>query len=250
MTRTKRPSFGGLFAILCLFVTLGSSCQTRTQALTVFCAASLSATVEETAREESLKLALNSGGSNTLVRQVLAGAESDLLLLADDRLAKEELVPKGYRLVDLASNELVVIAPKSAAAAKVERVETLLPNITELAVAEAKTAPLGLYTEQALQGWPVRAKRIPLQDAGAVVSSVALGHAPYGIVYRSDALAEPKTEILAAIPRGRHSPVRYVAALKPDAPPEAVRLVDSLLQGKGRKRLEQAGFLPPAPAHQ
>lgn len=179
-----------------------------------------------------------------MVRQAVAGAEVDLLLLADDKLAKEELLPQGYHLTPLASNELVVIAPQGSEGETGEASD-ILERVDTLAVADAKTAPLGGYTEEALASWKVTAKKVPLQDAGAVVSAVALSHAPLGIVYRSDALAEPKVQIVASIPRERHNPVRYVAVFRDDAPAEVKRLVDSLLSGRGRELMDKAGFLPP-----
>lgn len=230
-----------LFCLCLLF----PGCRGEPGGLTIFCAASLSSTVQATAEAEGMTVRFNSGGSNTLVRQAVAGAQVDLLLLADDKLAKEQLVPKGYQLTPLASNDLVLIAPQGSKG-ETGQVSDILERANTLAVADAKTAPLGGYTEEALTNWKVAAKKIPLQDAGAVVSAVALGHAPFGIVYRSDALAEPKVQVVAGIPQERHSPVRYVAAFKDDASPEVKRLVESLISGRGRQLMDKAGFLPPS----
>ena len=248
MESPKWPSLRGLFFCLLLAASLLTlaGCRAQTSGLTVFCAASLSATVEEVARLEALPLSLNSGGSNALVRQVGLGAEADLLLLADDTLAKQQLEPQGYRVVALASNELVVVVPEASPLQKDENVEKLLHQVERYAVAEAKTAPLGGYTEEALTGWTTPAKPVPLQDAGAVLSAVALGHVPLGIVYRSDAQAETKVRIVATIPQERHRPVRYVAALPPGASAQAQQLVESLVSGRGRTEMQKAGFLPPS----
>lgn len=214
--------------------------------LTVFSAASLTSTVEQTAREESLTVQLNSGGSNALVRQVQMGAQADLLLLADAELARTELEPKGYRLLPLASNQLVLVSPASRSnPTPDEDFQAVLRAATELAIADPKTAPLGGYTEEALKGLSLQARRLPLQDAQAVLSAVALGHAGLGVVYRSDALSEKGVTIVAAIPSERHRPVVYVAALPKDNRPEAQLLVDSLIRGKGRALLDKRGFLPP-----
>lgn len=246
MLSAGKPSFRrGLFFFLLGVCFLLAGCRSPEPGLTVFCAASLSATVEETARLDSIPIRLNSAGSNSLVRQVGLGAKADLLLLADDSLAKEQLVPKGYRLVPLASNELVMIVPESSLVKPTENPQDLLKQAESMAVAEAKTAPLGGYTEEALTGWKFSGKAVPLQDAGAVVSAVALGHAPLGIVYRSDALAEKKVRIVAAIPSERHHPVRYVAAFPPEASAQAEQLVTSLLSGQGQALMKKAGFLPP-----
>ena len=245
MFKTERPSLRGPFFFLLGICLLLTGCRSQSTGLTVFCAASLSATVEEAARVDSIPIRLNSGGSNSLVRQVDLGAKADLLLLADDSLAKELLVPKGYRLTSLASNQLVLIVPENSPLKSSEKAEVLLNQVGTFAMAESKTAPLGSYTQEALSGWKFSAKPVPLQDAGAVVSAVALSHAPLGIVYRSDAIAEKKVKIVATVPLERHRPVRYVAALPPDASTEAKQLVDSLISGKGQALMTKAGFLPP-----
>lgn len=236
----------------CLLLVGFVGCQSRSvdpeSGLQVFCAASLGNAVEKTTHELGLPAVINRGGSNTLVRQVVLGARADLLLLADDTLAREELVPKGYSLEALASNELVVIALSGQRSLSQDGgLERLLNSAPQLAIADPKTAPLGGYTEEALRTYQLTVKRVPLQDAQAVLSSVALGHAALGIVYRSDALAEKDVQVLASIPQEQHRPVLYVAALPPKASPQSRALVDSLRSGVGKNVLAEHGFLPPPP---
>lgn len=247
MLTTRKPSSRGLFCLLLGFLIAITGCEKpQPSELTVFCAASLSATVDSLAKAEEIPIRLVSGGSNTLVRQVTAGAHADLLLLADDRLAKEELLPLSYQLVPVASNELVLIASAQEHGEGTARsAQQTLEESETLAVADPQTAPLGAYTEELLKNYDLTGKTIPLKDARAVVTAVALGHAPAGVVYRSDAMAEPKVRTVASLPPEQHSPIRYVAALKADAPKSAQDLVDSLRQGRGRQEMEKTGFLPP-----
>lgn len=247
MWSAKKPSSRGLFSLLlCCLVAITGCGKPGTGELTVFCAASLSATVDSLAKSEKVPIRLVSGGSHTLVRQVAAGAHADLLLLADDRLAKEKSLPRSYQLVPIASNELVLIASAQEHGEGTARsAEQTLEESDTLAVADPQTAPLGAYTEELLKNYDLTGKTIPLKDARAVLTAVALGHAPVGIVYRSDAMAEPKVRTVMSFPPEQHSPIRYVAALKPDAPKSAQILVDSLRQGRGRQEMEKAGFLPP-----
>lgn len=232
-----------LALLLCL---LAPGCrEAEPRQFQVFCAASLSKAVQETAQSEGLPAVLHSGGSSALVRQASLGATADLLLLADDSQAKAALVPKGYTLRSLASNGLVVIAPKSASIPAGLAFEQALAGASQLAVADPQTAPLGSYTSESLKGLALKAKLVPLQDATAVLSMVALGHSDFGIVYRSDAKDEPQVQQVCAVPIERHRPVVYVAVLPPNPPAESQRLVDSLLQGKGREILARHGLLPP-----
>jgi molybdate transport system substrate-binding protein len=204
--------------------------------------------VQQTAEAEGLAVAINSGGSNTLVRQAELGAKTDLLLLADDKLAREALLPRGYSVQPIAGNQLVVIAA-SHAGGRVDDFRQALAGSSPLAVADPLTAPLGSYTLEALQGLSLTRTLLPLQDAQAVLSAVSLGHAPSGIVYRSDAASDPRVTLVATLPSNRHRPIVYVAALPPQASPSARRLVDSLRAGQGRDLLSQHGFLP-APEHE
>lgn len=210
--------------------------------LRVFCAASLSDAVQATAKLEGLSLSLNGGGSNTLVRQAQQGAPADLLLLADDREARRSLEPRGYQIVPLASNRLVVITPASSNL-ETGPLQASLRRAKELAVADPATAPLGSYTEEALRGLSMSAQVIPLKDAEAVLSAVALSHAGVGIVYRSDALLEPEVRVVCEVPSERHRPILYVAVVPPRAPARSRQLVESLLSGPGREELERRGFL-------
>jgi molybdate transport system substrate-binding protein len=212
--------------------------------LQVSCAASLSAAVQQTAVIEGLTLRLNAGGSNTLVRQAELGAPTDLLLLADEGEARQKLLPRGYTLRLLASNRLVLVAPRAFPQSPRFGFEEAVAQAGELAVADPATAPLGSYTEQALEGLAA-VKKVPLRDARAVLSAVALGHARAGIVYASDALGEPAVRVISEVPVQRHQPVRYVAVLPPRPDPSARKLVDSLLRGQGRQVLVSHGFLPP-----
>ena len=240
-----RGSF--LFSLLVLGLAL-MGCQNRPTVageIRVSCAASLSLAVQRTAESEGLAIALNAGGSNTLVRQAELGAPTDLLLLADSSEARAKLAPKGYRITELASNRLVVIGPRSERP-RGDSFEQLMTGAHELAVADPATAPLGSYTDESLGGLTLTAKKVPLRDAKAVVSAVALGHSTLGIVYQSDAQAEPAVQVVCAVPGERHRAVRYVAVLPPDPSPSAQRLVQSLLSGRGREILAEQGFLPPA----
>lgn len=249
----------GAFCVALVLLVLVTGCRSETAPgqseapLQIFCAASLSGSAEQLAGRLGIPVVINSAGSNTLIRQVVLGAEADLLLLADDLLAKAELVPRGYKLYPIASNALVVIASASSKVAEATpednaSLERLLNGAKQLAIADAKTAPLGAYTSQALEGLELSRPTVPLQDARAVLSSVALGHAELGIVYRSDALSEGTVRTVASFGTERHRPILYIAALGPQADARSRAFIDALQTEPGRELLERAGFLPPPAA--
>ena len=81
---------------------------------------------------------------------------------------------------------------------------------------DCDVVPAGRYARQALESlqlWPEVADRLAEADnVRAALAFVARGEAPLGIVYATDARAEPKVRVLAEIPADRHVPVVYPVA--------------------------------------
>ena len=83
----------------------------------------------------------------------------------------------------------------------------------------------------------------------AALLLVARGEAPLGVVYQTDALAEPGVVIVDTFPESTHPPIVYPAALTRTAPDEALRLLEFLSSAAARSILEAQGFMvvgPPA----
>jgi len=59
----------------------------------------------------------------------------------------------------------------------------------------------------------VAAKLAPTSDVRVALNLVARGEAPYGIVYSTDAAAEPRVKIVDMFPASSHPPILYPAAL-------------------------------------
>lgn len=197
--------------------------------VTVFAAASLKESLDEQIKAFSVKSGNTArvvyAGSNTLARQIEAGAPAELFISADDEwmdyLVAKKLIVAATRRV-LVSNELVLIAPVNS---KVPL--KLAPNggnalraalgDDRLAMANPDTVPAGKYGRSALTAlgaWSaVEARLARTENVRAALAFVARGEAPLGIVYRTDALAEPKVRVVAAFPDGSHAPITYPAAL-------------------------------------
>lgn len=189
---------------------------------------------------------MHSGGSKDLVRQTLAGAQCDLLILAEKKMAQDELAPQGYTIEGFASNSLVVIAPASATVYKplpFPQILSVHQNV-RLAVADPETAPLGAYTASALSSLKPQPSFIPLNNASAVLSTVALGHAELGIVYATDARQQESVQVVSTIPIELYPTVTYAIALPANPTAGAKKLMDSLQHGLGQKILSKNGFLP------
>ncbi len=199
--------------------------------VTVFAAASLKNALDEVGQSWSAqsraKVLLSYAASSALARQIEKGSPADLFISADlewmDYLAQRKLVTETTR-VNLLRNELVLIAPKDAKIS-VElksglKLGDLLGN-DRLSMADPDSVPAGKYGKAALEAlglWPqVAGKIIRADNVRTALNFVARAEAPLGIVYRTDAAAEPKVRIVAAFAANTHPPIVYPAALLADS---------------------------------
>ncbi len=78
---------------------------------------------------------------------------------------------------------------------------------------------------------------------GLALSLVARGEAPLGIVYETDARAEPKVKVIGAFPADSHPAIIYPAALTAAAKPgNAAAYLDFLQSPAARGIFEKRGF--------
>jgi molybdate transport system substrate-binding protein len=246
------------------FVTLlgvlaGAAVPATGAVVTVFAAASLREAMDEQAKRfESAagsKVIVAYGGSNALARQIEAGAPAEVFISADedwmDYLARRRLLVPGTRS-NLLGNELVLIAPASSSAAL--RIApgfglaTALRN-EKLAMANPDSVPAGKYGKSALESlgvWKSIEKQVVRTDnVRAALALVARGEAAFGIVYKTDALAERSVRIVDSFPGTTHAPIVYPAALvTPVKSPVAKAFLDFLHSGVARPTWEKYGFAP------
>ena len=218
------------------------------ETVTVFAAASLGPAMEEVAagfeEETGHEVRLVLAGSSVLARQIATGAPADLFISASvDWADTVEAVAR----MNLARNTLVLIAAEGAPAVAASDLPGLLGE-ARLAVALTDSVPAGQYARAALESlglWEALAPRLAEADnVRAALSFVALGVAPYGIVYGSDARSEPRVRVLETFPEASHPPIVYPAMLLSEAP--AARALFDHLQGDGAlAALATHGFLPP-----
>ncbi len=226
--------------------------------LTVFAAAStkeaLEAAILSFRRATGTDIRLAFAASSALARQIEAGAPADLFVSANpkwvDYLAERDLIVAGTARA-IATNELVLVGPAGAdqialaAAALNARL-----GAGRLAIADPDHVPAGLYGKAALQSlglWPALAGRLaPAQNVRVALAFVARGEAPLGIVYASDAAAEPAVAVIARFPADSHPPIRYVAAaLSNGDRARAQAFLGFLGSDAARAALAGAGFSPP-----
>ncbi len=247
------PAARFLAALACALA-LGASA--RAGPLVVFAAASLKGSLDEVARafESSgagRDVRISYGATSSLARQIEAGAPAQVFLSADqawmDYIAARGLL-RGPR-VALLSNALVLIAP----AARVPRLR-IAPGFAlaaalgdgRLAIADPGAVPAGRYARAALGTlgvWKaVEGRLAPAANVRAALALVARGEAPLGIVYRTDALAEPRVAVVDTFPESSHPPIVYPLGVLRGAPAAADAFAAYLAAPAARAIWKRHGF--------
>ena len=224
--------------------------------LTVFAAASLKESMDEAAaayqQATGTPVRVSYAASSALARQIEQGAPAQVFASADlewmDYLQHRKLVDAGSRR-DLLGNRLVLVAPQ-AGAAKVDlaRPGSVAAALGEgrLAIGQTATVPAGKYGRAALQSlgqWEgVSSRLAESESVRAALMLVARGETPLGIVYASDAKAEPRVRVVATFPADSHPPIVYPVASLHDAPASARDFVRWLSTPAARAIFERRGF--------
>ena len=226
----------GVRAFVALVLAIASFTVVRAQAptgiapqasITVFAAASLQDALTGAAKDftatSGIAVRFSFDASSTLARQIEAGAPADLFASADldwmEYLTKRDLIVPHTRL-NLLGNRLVVIAPKNSPLVTLSldtpSIEATLGD-GRIATGAVETVPAGRYAKAALEKlglWAFLQGRIaPAENVRAALAYVARGEAPLGIVYVTDAAAEPKVKVVASFPPGSYPPIVYPFAV-------------------------------------
>lgn len=221
-------------AALCAAMPFAASARPGDDApLTVFAAASLKESLDAAAKAWEAAghgpVRVSYAASSALARQIEQGAPADVFFSADldwmDALQAKGLVDTGTRR-ELLGNTLVLVAPARAGpeAVRVELekgvdLRPLLGPRGRLAMALTASVPAGKYGKAAFEHlgvWDALAPRVAeAENVRAALLLVSRGEAPLGVVYGSDARADPGVRVVATFPAGSHPPIVYpVAALE------------------------------------
>lgn len=225
--------------------------------VTVFAAASLKnaldAINESWSQEEGKAATISYAGSSALARQIEEGAPADLFISADlDWMAylSERALINTQSERRLLGNRIVLVAPADATTElSIEPGFDLAGALGDgrLATANVDAVPAGRYGKAALETlgvWDSVADKIAqAENVRAALQLVALGEAPLGIVYQTDATAEPDVRVVGTFPEDSHDPIIYPAALTAGgANTDAAAFLDYLQGGAARAIFEEQGF--------
>lgn len=257
MLLTRRDWFGFVAAASAGFLPGPAPVQAQSRDVVLFAAASLKTALDEIAalwaRESGRKAVLSYAASSALAKQIEAGAPADVFASADrdwmDYVAGKALIRAESR-VDLLGNRIVLIAPRDATLnvalqPGLDLAEALKGG--RIAMANVDAVPAGKYGRAALEklgAWDgVKGQIAQAENVRAALLLVSRGEAPLGIVYATDAAADPTVKILATFPEDSHPAIVYpVAITKDSAHPDAPAFLAFLRSGAARAAFEKQGF--------
>ena len=222
--------------------------------LVVSVAASMHAALEEIAvlyrAATGVTVALNTGSSNTLARQIVEGARASVFLSADE--LQMDMVEQAGRLVAgtrtrLLTNQLAIVAP-SDAPATFSLAALLEGRVTRLAMGETASVPAGVYGRRWLEhegAWSrLQPKMIPFPTVRAVLSAVEAGRVDAGIVYITDA-RDSSARLVATLSAKEHAYLNIVqpaAVIAGPAEAEGRRFLQFLQGPAARAVFARRGF--------
>src|SRR6266404_877600 len=182
----------------------------QTKDMVVMAAASMKNALDDASADwtkaTSKHTKISYAASSALAKQIEAGAPADMFVSADldwmDYLAQRQLIKPATRS-NLLGNQIVLVAAKdSKIALKIERGFALKQALGDgrLAMANIDAVPAGKYGKASLEAlgvWLSVSDRVAqAENVRMALLLVSRGEAPLGIVYRTDAAAEPGVKIV------------------------------------------------------
>lgn len=232
---------------------LGALSEARAAEPVVFAAASMKTALDQIAADWAASghdaPVISYAGSSALAKQIEAGAPADMFISASedwmDAVDKAGLLVEGSRR-DLLGNALVLVASAPGAVALDDLPAKL--GDAHLAMAMVDSVPAGQYGKAAFSAlglWAALEPHVAQADnVRAALALVATGEAPYGVVYATDAAAEPKVSVAATFPEASHPPITYPVGLVAGGPAseDAKAFLDYLGSDAAKAVFEAQGF--------
>jgi molybdate transport system substrate-binding protein len=223
----------------------------------VFAAASMKTALDAVAAswkaDTGKTVSIAYASSAALAKQIEQCAPADIFISADlqwmDYLEKAKLIQAGTRR-NLFGNKLVLIEPRDADV-KLEIAKGFdlagAAGDGKIAVCAIDSCPGGIYAKEALESLGVFAGVEPkLAQADNVRNALTLvsrGEAKFGIVYATDAKADPNVKLVGTFPASSHSPIVYpVALIAASSNPDAGYFLAYLTSQAATKIFLQQGF--------
>jgi len=204
-------------------------------------------------RDHGTVVKFSFAGTPVLAKQLESGAKADVFISADEDwmnyVDERKLIDHASR-VNLLSNRLVLIAPAGATVAlKIEprfKLHAALGANGRLSLADPDSVPAGKYAKAALTTlgvWRSAEDRIAAsENVRTALVYVARGEAPLGIVYLTDARADPRVRVVDTFPESTHPHITYPAALVTGASGDGAEFFAYLRSDAAAAEFRKAGF--------
>lgn len=255
-----RSTRRSLLAALAALPLLALPAQAAGEEVLVFAAASLTNALDRVAaafaQATGHRVVASYAGSSSLARQIQEGAPADVFVSAsvewmDALEASGDLRADTRR--DVLGNTLVLIAHgRDAAPVAIDEDLDLVVLLDggRLSMALVEAVPAGIYGRQALAAlglWEDVAPFVAQSDnVRAALAFVALGEAPLGIVYATDAAIEDDVTVVGTFPQGSHDPIVFPAAITAQSTSAAAQaFLDYLGSEPARAIWAEFGFTVP-----
>ena len=231
----------------------GGSPAAADSAIVVSAAASLSNVLQDLGRlyqqRTGTRVAINLAASNTLARQITAGARVDLFISADEAQMNDVRadIVAGSR-VDLLSNELAIAVPDDRFHPLASVRDLASPRFARIAIGEPAAVPAGVYAKEYLVRvglWSTLQPRlVPSGSVRLALAAVETGAADAAIVYRTDVPTAPHARTALVVPAAEGPRIVYPAAVIRSGPHQdgAQRLLAFLQTDVAAAVFERAGF--------
>ncbi len=252
-------ALGGLIPML--FAAVPSALAQQKNVL-VFAAASLTnaldAVNDACEADVGERATVSYAASAALAKQIEQGAPADVFISADldwMKYLSDRKLTRPETEVKLLGNRIVLVAPAdSKAEARIEQGFDLAGLLGEgrLAMADVRAVPAGKYGKAALESlgvWTsVEGKVAQAENVRAALKFVSTGEAALGIVYRTDASAEPGVRVVGTFPEDSHPPIVYpVAQTTASTDDDTPAFLKCLRSARARELFAAQGFTVLAP---
>lgn len=222
----------------------------------VFAAASMKNALDELATKWEQKsgqsIKISYAASSTLAKQLEQDAPASIFISADEDwmnyVAGKSLIKADSRS-NLLGNKLVLIAPKdSSVKLELKPGADLAKALAggRLAMGNVDSVPAGKYGKAALEKlglWDsISNKLAQAESVRAALALVSRGEAPLGVVYKTDAAADPNVKVVATFPAGSHPAIIYPIALTANASEGAGAFLKYLKSPEAAPSFEAQGF--------
>ncbi|MFB9948514.1 molybdate ABC transporter substrate-binding protein [Rhizobium puerariae] len=221
--------------------------------VTVFAAASMKNALDNANKAWGKPVVVSYAASSALAKQIETGAPADIFISADldwmKYVADKKLVKEGTQSNWL-GNRIVLVAAKDNAAPVDIKPGLDLAGLLKggkLAMGAPDSVPAGKYGKAALEklgAWASVEKSVAgAESVRAALALVSRGEAPYGIVYATDAAADPGVAVVGTFPADTHPPIIYpIAILSESRSPDTAAYLEYLKSSQAAPFFEKEGF--------